>query len=198
MDIKHIVQLSYDFNRFRGDIQYLCPEMIRFERRARTVINRKKGIIMSEWRKKIRVGIIGGARASGKSLEAANRVGRLIAGKGAILVCGGLGGVMEAAARGAEEEGGLTVGILPGNKPSDANPHIDIPIATCMGYSRNSLVAMNSDVLIAVDGEYGTLSEIAFGCIFGKKVIGLGTWDIPGVTPAQTPEEAVDLALKSL
>ena len=153
---------------------------------------------MSEWRKKTRIGVIGGSKADAVALAAAHRVGRLIAARGAILVCGGLAGVMEAAARGAKEEAGFTIGILPGVTPSEANPYIDIPIATCMGYSRNSLVAMNSDVLIAVDGEYGTLSEIAFGCIFGKKVIGLGTWEVTGVIPARTPEEAVDLALKSV
>ena len=152
---------------------------------------------MSDKRKKIRVGVIGGANPDKASLDAARSVGRLIARKGASLVCGGLGGIMQAAAGGAKEEGGLTIGILPGSRPADANPSIDIPIATGMGYSRNSLVAMNADVLIAIDGEYGTLSEIAYGCIYGKKVIGLGTWDIPGVIPAGSPEEAVDLALKS-
>jgi hypothetical protein len=102
---------------------------------------------------------------------------------------------MEEAARGAKEAGGATIGILPGNRASDANPYIDIAIATGLGYTRNSLVAMNADVLIAVDGEYGTLSEIAFGRIYGKEVIGLGSWDIQGVTPAETPDEAVELAL---
>jgi uncharacterized protein (TIGR00725 family) len=104
---------------------------------------------------------------------------------------------MEAAARGAKAAGGLTVGILPGSSPSDANPFIDIPIATGLGFTRNSLVAMNADALIAIDGEYGTLSEIAYGIILGKKVIGLGTWDIRGVLPAKSPEEAVSLALRS-
>jgi uncharacterized protein (TIGR00725 family) len=123
-------------------------------------------------------------------------VGKRIAEKGAILVCGGLGGVMEAAARGAKKSGGLTIGILPGISCDDANLHIDIPIATGLGYSRNSVVAMNADVLIAVDGQYGTLTEIAYGNIYGKKVIGIGTWDIRGVEKAETPQQAVDLALK--
>lgn len=147
-------------------------------------------------RKKIRIGVIGGSSPGKESRQQAFRVGRLIAEKGAILVCGGLGGVMEAASRGAKEAEGLTIGILPGNSLGDANISIDIPIATGMGYSRNSLVAMNSDVLIAIDGQYGTLSEIAFGCIYGKKVIGLGTWDIKGVTQVKSPEQAVDEALK--
>jgi hypothetical protein len=147
-------------------------------------------------RKKLRVGVIGGSRAEHESLEAAFRVGQLIAEKGAILVCGGLSGVMEAASRGAKQAGGLTIGILPGSSPQDANPYVDIAVATGLGYSRNSLVAMNSDVLIAVAGEYGTLTEIAYGRIYGKKIIGLGTWDIEGVIQAHSPEEAVNLAFK--
>ena len=90
---------------------------------------------------------------------------------------------------------GLSIGILPGQSPETANPHIAIPVATAMGYSRNMLVVINSDVLIAVDGEYGTLSEIAYGRVYGKRIVGLGTWDIPGVIKAQTAEEAVRLAL---
>lgn len=151
---------------------------------------------MTEVRKKMRIGVIGGGKTNAKYLKVAFEVGRLIAKKGAILVCGGLSGVMEATSRGAKQAGGLTVGILPGNNFYEANPYIDIPVATGMGYSRNSLVAMNSNVLIAIDGKYGTLSEIAFGCIYGKKVIGIGTWNIEGVIPAKNPMEAVELALK--
>ena len=147
-------------------------------------------------RKKIRIGVIGGSRPQKKFLRAAFEIGQLLAGRGAILVCGGLGGVMEQAARGAKQAGGLTIGIIPGNNPADANPYIDIPIATGLGYTRNSLVAMNADVLIAVDGEFGTLSEIAYGRIYGKKIIGLGTWDIEGVVPVASAEEAVDLAFR--
>jgi uncharacterized protein (TIGR00725 family) len=150
---------------------------------------------MSEWRKRTRVGVIGGSRPDKSSLEAAFKVGELIAKAGAILVCGGLGGVMEASSSGAKKAGGLTVGILPGTHPGEANSSIDVPIATGMGYSRNALVAMNADVLIAIDGEYGTLSEIAYGNIYGKRVIGLGTWEVKGVIKAGSPEEAVHLAL---
>lgn len=152
---------------------------------------------MINLRSRPRIGVIGGNRPKAEFLKLAYDVGRLIAKNGAVLVCGGLGGVMGEAARGAKEAGGTTIGILPGNRTSDANPHIDIAIATGLGTTRNSLVAMNADVLIAVDGEYGTLSEIAFGFIYGKKVIGLGSWDIQGVEPAGTPEEAVETALKS-
>lgn len=150
---------------------------------------------MADFRTRKRVAVVGGSRPDLKALEEAREVGRLIARAGAVLVCGGLGGVMEAAALGAREEGGLAIGILPGGDPSDANPAIDVPIATNLGYGRNSLVVMNADAVVAVDGEYGTLSEIAYALIYGKKVVGLGTWDIRGVVAAASPEEAVRLAL---
>lgn len=149
-----------------------------------------------EIKKKLRIGVIGGAKPDTESRQTAFKLGQLIAEKKAILVCGGLSGVMEAAARGAKQSGGLTVGILPGISPKDANPYIDIAIATGLGYSRNSLVVLNSDILIAVDGQYGTLTEIAYGCIYRKKIIGIGTWDIESVIKADTAEEAIDLALK--
>lgn len=152
---------------------------------------------MDDFKKKLRIGVIGGARPDSKSYSQALKTGRLIAENGATLVCGGLSGIMEASAKGAKEAGGTTLGILPSNSRLDANPYIDIAIATGLGYARNSLVALNADVLIAVDGQYGTLTEIAYGIIYGKKVIGLGTWDIKGVIQAHTPEEAVNLALNS-
>ncbi len=147
-------------------------------------------------RNKKRIGVIGGSRASARHLDLAAEVGKLIAERGAVLVCGGLSGVMEAACRGAKQAGGLTIGILPGGSLSDANAFVDIPIATGMGYTRNALVVMNADALIAVDGSYGTLSEIAYACVHGKRIIGLDSWDIKGLEPAQTPEEAVEMALK--
>jgi uncharacterized protein (TIGR00725 family) len=152
---------------------------------------------MNDWRKKLRIGVIGGRNGDRDTLEAARRVGELIARAGAVLVCGGLGGVMAAAASGARKAGGLTVGILPGNDPDEANAHIDVPIATGLGYTRNSLVAMNADALIAIDGGHGTLSEIAYGNIYGKKVIGLKTWEVEGVIRAASPEEAVELAVQA-
>jgi uncharacterized protein (TIGR00725 family) len=150
---------------------------------------------MADIRTRIRVAVIGGGRPGRAALGQAFEVGRLLATKGAVVVCGGLGGVMEAAARGAKQAGGLTIGILPGAAPAEANPHIDIPIATGLGYTRNSLVVMNADAVIAVDGEYGTLSEIAYGLIYGKKVVGLGTWEVKGVLPARDADEAVRLAI---
>ncbi|MGZ5469913.1 MAG: TIGR00725 family protein [Candidatus Aminicenantales bacterium] len=153
---------------------------------------------MKDIRKRIRIAVIGGSRPGRQALDNAFEAGRLIARAGAVVVSGGLGGVMEAASRGARQEGGLVVGILPGASPADANPWVDVPIATGLGYTRNALVVMNADAVVAVDGEYGTLSEIAYGKIHGKKVVGLGTWDIKGVDIATTPEEAVRMALEGL
>jgi uncharacterized protein (TIGR00725 family) len=153
---------------------------------------------MNDIRKRLRIAVIGGSRAGRQAIEAAFEVGRLVARAGAVVVCGGLSGVMEAACRGAREEGGLAIGILPGGSPSEANPWVDVPIATGLGYTRNALVVMNADAVIAVDGEYGTLSEIAYGRIHGKRVVGLGTWEVKGVEAAATPEEAVRMALEGL
>ena len=153
---------------------------------------------MNDLRTRPRVAVIGGSRAGRQALEAAFEVGRLLARAGAVVVCGGLGGVMEAASRGARGEGGLVVGILPGASPADANPWVDVPVATGLGFTRNALVVMNADAVIAVDGEYGTLSEIAYGKIHGRKVIGLGSWEVKGVVAAPTPDEAVRLALEGL
>ncbi|HSQ79276.1 MAG TPA: TIGR00725 family protein [Candidatus Bathyarchaeia archaeon] len=153
---------------------------------------------MKDIRQRIRIAVIGGSRPGRQAVEAAYEVGRLIARAGAVVVCGGLAGVMEAACRGAREEGGLAIGIVPGATPAEANPWVDIPIATGLGYTRNALVVMNADAVIAVDGEYGTLSEIAYGKIHGKRVVGLGTWAVKGVEPAATPEEAVRMALEGL
>jgi uncharacterized protein (TIGR00725 family) len=125
----------------------------------------------------------------------AEEVGRLLARRGAVVVCGGLGGVMEAACRGARSEGGVAVGILPGLDRGAANPHVSVAVATGLGEARNALVVRAADALIAVGGAYGTLSEIALALKAGKPVIGLGTWEIDGVERADEPEAAVDLAL---
>jgi uncharacterized protein (TIGR00725 family) len=144
---------------------------------------------------RIRIGVIGGRQAEKNTLDKAYEVGSLIAGKNAILVCGGGGGVMEAASRGAFEKGGEIVGILPGTDTDEANDFITIPIATGMGYARNEIIVLTSDILIAIGGGYGTLSEIALGLKHGKDVINLGSWniDIP-VVHAGGPREAVELA----
>jgi uncharacterized protein (TIGR00725 family) len=126
---------------------------------------------------------------------AAAEVGRLVAERGGVVVCGGRGGVMESACRGAKDAGGLTVGILPGDDRSEANPFVDVVLPTGLGESRNALVVAAADVVIAIRGGYGTLSEIALALKAGKRVIGLDTWDIEGVSPADGPESAVGAAL---
>ncbi len=142
------------------------------------------------------IGIIGGGDCDSELSGMAEEVGREIAGKGAVLVCGGLGGVMEAAARGAKREGGTTVGILPGTDEKEANPYIDIPIVTGLGHARNVLVVRSSEVLIAIGGRYGTLSEIAIALKLGKPVIGLRTWDIDQkIIRADSPREAAEKAV---
>ncbi len=144
------------------------------------------------------IAVIGGRRAEKSLLEEAEKVGRLIARNGFALVCGGLSGVMEAAARGARAEGGLTIGILPQDHKRDANEYIDLPIVTGMGIGRNVIIARSADVLVAIGGEYGTLSEIAFALQMGKLVIGIGTWEIKGIIKADDAESAMSKALKLL
>jgi uncharacterized protein (TIGR00725 family) len=123
-------------------------------------------------------------------------VGQALAAAGAVVVCGGLGGVMEAAARGARGAGGLTVGILPGRRHAEANPYVDVVIVTGFGEGRNVLVARSAHALIALPGEHGTLSEIALALKMGRPVVGLEAWrDVAGVVPGGTPGEAVALAL---
>jgi len=134
----------------------------------------------------------------------AEQVGRLLARAGAVLVCGGLGGTMEAAARGVQREGGTSIGILPGSSRSAANRHLTFSIPTGMGEMRNALIIRSADVVIAVAGEFGTLSEIAFALKTGVPVVGLHTWELlkPGrmvadpIVRVATPEEAVDRALR--
>jgi uncharacterized protein (TIGR00725 family) len=115
-----------------------------------------------------------------------------------VLVCGGLGGVMEAACRGAKDAGGTTIGILPGADRAAANPFVDVAIATGLGEARNALVVRAADAAIAVGGGYGTLSEIALALKAGKPVVGIGTWDIRGVVAVPGAEAAVETVLRNL
>ena len=128
-------------------------------------------------KKKI-IAIIGGSESSAKESKLAEEVGRELAKKNAILVCGGLGGVMEAACRGASSEGGLTVGILPGESSREASEYVQIPIVTGIGYARNIVVVKSAQAVIAIGGSYGTLSEIGYALQNGIPVIGLDTWSI--------------------
>lgn len=149
------------------------------------------------------IAVIGGGQAGPAAAALAYEVGRLLALQGATLVCGGLLGVMEAACRGAKAAGGRTVGILPGHSAASANPYVDIPIVTGMGYARNAVVVLSAHAAIAIDGSFGTLSEIAMARGYGIPVVGLETWrivppegeELPYV-PAATPDEAVRLALE--
>lgn len=141
---------------------------------------------------KKRIGLIGGSAPDPKHLQLAETMGRLIAENGFILVNGGLKGVMEASAKGAKSLGGWVIGILPGRSPREANRFTDIAMPTGLGYLRNALVVLNSDVLVAIDGAYGTLSEIAYGQIYGKKIFGIDTWDIPGVVAVESPQAAME------
>jgi uncharacterized protein (TIGR00725 family) len=130
-------------------------------------------------------------------VSAAESVGRGLAARGAVVVCGGLGGAMEAACRGAKEAGGTTVGLLPGRDRDDANPYVDIAVATGLGEARNALVVRTADALIAIGGGYGTLSEIALALRTGKRVVGLGTWEIEGIEPVSSPDEAVEAVFRT-
>jgi uncharacterized protein (TIGR00725 family) len=124
----------------------------------------------------VHIGVVGSGEPHLESDRAAERVGAAIARAGAVLVCGGLGGVMAAACRGAVESGGVTIGLLPGDDRSAANQWVTIPIATGLGEARNTLVVRAADALVAIGGEYGTLSEIAFALKIGRPVVGVATW----------------------
>lgn len=136
------------------------------------------------------IGVIGGSSCDAKTAKIAEKIGRRIATSGDILVCGGLGGVMEAAARGAYKAGGTTIGILPGKSKEEANPYIRIPIVTAMSHARNAIIVRTADALIAIDGKFGTLSEIALARACDKPVIALLTsWNLPGVVSVKSVED---------
>ncbi|MQL51003.1 TIGR00725 family protein [Desulfofundulus thermobenzoicus] len=148
------------------------------------------------------IGVIGGARCTSVEKKLAEEVGREIAGQKAVLICGGRGGVMEAAARGARRAGGLVIGILPGHDRREGNPYLSVSLATGLGDARNAIIACACDVLIAIGGGYGTLSEIGLALKMGKPVVGLHTWNLdrPGhgddIHRAAGAREAVMLAVK--
>ena len=153
----------------------------------------------------ITIAVIGTRQPSPEEAKLAEEVGRELAKNGVVLVCGGLGGVMEAACRGACLEGGLTIGILPGNEAKSANRYVQIPIVTGMGYARNAVLVKSAQAVIAVGGGYGTLSEIAYALDFKIPVIGLSTWSFSRnnqkdklIIRVRNAKSAVNKALKLL
>ena len=153
----------------------------------------------------IKISVIGGSQCGKEVSGQAYGVGKEIARNNALLVCGGLGGVMEAACRGAKDAGGITIGILPGEDESSANRYVDIKIPTGLGYARNVLVVKTGHAIIAIDGSTGTLSEIAYALTYGKPIIGLLTWNLEtccnssgkklNIISADSPEAAVKIAI---
>jgi uncharacterized protein (TIGR00725 family) len=149
------------------------------------------------------VAVCGSGMAGEEEVARAEEVGRLLAEAGAVLVCGGLGGVMDAAARGTRAAGGVAIGLLPGEDRLGSSEHLTAAFPTGLGEARNALIARAADAVIAIGGEWGTLSEIALAMKMGKRVVGLDTWEpvrdgrpAEGILKARTPEEAVRLALR--
>lgn len=148
------------------------------------------------------IAVVGGEEAPPEALAQAEAVGRELARRGCTLVCGGGGGVMEAACRGARAAGGSTVGVLPGTDASQANPYVELPIVTGIGRARNLIIVLSGEAIIAIDGGYGTLSEIGFALQYGKPVFGLGTWSLAqagvedkGIVRCEGATEAVERAV---
>jgi len=143
-------------------------------------------------KKDFRVAVIGGHSVNEEIYNLAYKFGELVAKNNWIIVNGGLTGVMEAVSKGAAENNGIVIGILPGDDFNKGNPYLSFGIATNLSWMRNSLVVLNADVIVAIDGSYGTLSEISYSIIMGKKVFGLGSWDIKGVEPVQDLESLIE------
>jgi uncharacterized protein (TIGR00725 family) len=141
------------------------------------------------------VAVVGASQATGKLEVTAEEVGAQLARAGAIVITGGRGGVMAAASRGAKTAGGTVIGILPGTSRAEANEWVTVALPTGLGELRNGLIVRAADVLIAVGGAYGTLSEVALALATGVPVVGLDSWAIDGIEQTETPEQAVKLAL---
>lgn len=155
---------------------------------------------MSERRDAVgwRVAVIGAGACTDAEAALAEEVGRLLAEAGVVLLTGGRGGVMAAASRGAAQAGGLVVGILPGDDAGQANPWVALPIVTGMGEARNAILVRSAQAVIAVGGEYGTLSELAFALKFGRPVVGLHTWRASGPHQTALPIHSVDSAAEAV
>ncbi|MGB9797248.1 MAG: TIGR00725 family protein [bacterium] len=149
------------------------------------------------------IGVIGASQPPEELLPIAEKVGEEIAKRGGILICGGMGGIMEYACKGAKKVGGITVGIIPTMDRNSANPYVDIPIVTGMGYARNIIVVLSSEAVIAIGGAFGTLTELAFALHFNIPVVGIRTWrvesehtEVKGIVYVDSPEEAVKIAME--
>lgn len=156
----------------------------------------------SEMEKRIYIGVVGSASCDGETAEVAEKVGRLLARNGAVVVCGGYGGVMEAASRGAASEGGIVIGILSGDDRRDANPYLSASLVTGMRQARNAIIVRSSHAVIAISGGYGTLSEIGLALKMNRPVVGLNTWKIDQgdgrehIIAVNSAEEAVEKAME--
>jgi len=149
-------------------------------------------------RRKI-IAVIGGSEASEEHLRIAEEVGSLIAKRGAVLITGGMGGIMAAASKGASQSDGLVIGILPTAEKGSANPHVHVPIVTGIGHARNFIIARTCDCAIAIDGKYGTLSEIAFCLMCDVPVIGIDTWKVEApIIHAKNAVDAVERAFSAI
>ena len=148
-------------------------------------------------KQKVTISVIGGHDATYDVECIAHEIGKIVAQSGAVLVCGGLEGIMKAASRGAKEAGGLTIALLPGINKSDANPYIDIALPTSIGYARNVIVACCADIIVALPGSHGTRSEISYGLVYKRPVIDFGDWNIKGMIKAESVKE-VEKKIKEL
>lgn len=137
-------------------------------------------------KQKITISVIGGHASNSKVEQIAHKVGKIIANSGCVTVCGGLSGVMEAVAKGAQEAGGLTIGLLPGKEKADANPYIDIALPTTIGFARNAMVVCSADLVVALPGSYGTQSEICYALVYGRLVLDFGNWNFPGTVKVKS------------
>lgn len=144
------------------------------------------------------IAVVGAGTCDERTADQARRVGRLLAERDVTVVCGGRGGVMEAASRGVQEGGGVAVGVLPGPDHHEGNPHLTVAIATGLGEARNAIIARTCDAMIAVGGEFGTLSEMALALKMGKRVVSLDSWNVDdAIVRADSPEHAVTAAMET-
>lgn len=139
---------------------------------------------------KITISVVGSHDLTPEVERVAHNIGKFIAEMEAILVCGGLGGAMEASSKGAKEAGGTTIGLLPGKDKKDANPYIDIALPTSIGFARNCMVACSADIIVALPGSYGTNCEICYGLVYKRPIIDLGSWGIDGMIKVENLEDA--------